>query len=76
MNMIEKPSWKLEAERVGESLPEYWSLTEIAKHLGLADMSYLGKKAKENRFPSYKVGQVRFVKNEYVQMVIDIIKKR
>lgn len=74
--MIEKPSWKLEAERVGESLPEYWMLSEIARYLGLRDASYLSRLAKENRFPTYKIGTTRFVKNEQVHMVTDKIEKR
>jgi hypothetical protein len=74
--MIEKPSWKLEAERVGESLPEYWSLTELARYLELANSNYLTRLAKENRFPTYKIGAVRFIKNEYIHMVIKKIKKR
>jgi hypothetical protein len=74
--MIKKPDWKLEAERVGESLPEYWSLTEIARLLDLSGMSYLSRLAKENRFATYKIGQVRFVRNEQLQTVIEKIKKR
>jgi hypothetical protein len=76
MNNIEKPSWKLEAERVGESLPEYWTLTEIAREIGLSGVAYLSRLAKENRFPTYKIGQTRFVKNEQVPMVMEKIKKR
>jgi hypothetical protein len=74
--MIDKPDWKVAAERVGESLPEYWSLTEIARLLDLSGMSYLSRLAKENRFPTYKIGQVRFVRHEQLQTVIEKIKKR
>lgn len=74
--MIDKPDWKLEAERVGESLPEYWSLTELARYLDLASSTYLTRLARDNRFPNYKVGAVRFVKNEYIQMVKDIMKRK
>lgn len=74
--MLEKPLWKLEAERLGESLPEYWTLTELARYLELANSNYLTRLAKENRFPSYKVGAVRFIKNEQVPIVIEKIRKK
>lgn len=74
--MLDKPSWKIEAEKIGESLPEYWSLTELAKYLELANSNYLTRLAKENRFPTYKIGAVRFIKNEQVQMVMDIMKRK
>lgn len=73
--MIEKPDWKLEAERVGESLPEYWTLSELSKLYGLANVSYLSRLAKANRFPTYKIGHATFVRHEQIQMVRDILKR-
>jgi hypothetical protein len=73
---INKPSWKLEAERVGESLPEYWSFPELARLLDLTTTTYLVRLARESRLPSYKIGTVRFVRHEQIQMVMNIMKRK
>ena len=66
-----KPDWKVEAERRGESLPDWYTLEETAKILGLADGSYLGRLARGNKIITYKVGKYRFMDCDQIQQLME-----
>lgn len=65
-----KPDWKIEAERRGESLPDWYSLIEASKVLGVSQ-AYLSKIAIQGKIPTVKVGAVRFMKEEQIQYLMD-----
>ena len=72
---VEKPSWKIEAERNGESLPEYFTFQEIGHITGIPT-TYLVRLASKWHLPSYKVGTVRLMKNETFEAFIEKIESR
>lgn len=67
---FEKPAWKIEAEKRGESLPGWYTLEEAAKVIGLADGSYLGRLARASKITTYKVGVYRFMDEKQLQALI------
>lgn len=71
---MEKPGWKIEAERIGESLPEYFSLQELSKITEI-DSSYLFRLLKKYFIPSYKIGTVRFISLEQANIFLSKLKK-
>ena len=73
---FEKPAWKIEAERRGESLPGYWTLKEAAQLLGYADISYLSFLARTHKITTYKIGSARFILPEQLQILIDKKEKK
>ena len=68
---MEKPSWKIEAERSGNSLPDWYTLEEAAHYLGLADGSYLGRLARESKIITYKVGKYRFMDSKQLEILAE-----
>ena len=69
--LFEKPAWKDEAERRGESLPGWYTLEEAAKVLGFADGSYLGRLARARKIVTYKVGAYRLMDSNQIQILVD-----
>ena len=68
--LFEKPAWKDEAERRGESLPGWYSLQEVAAITGYT-VSYLGRLARSGRFITVKSGGSMFAREEQIQMLMD-----
>ena len=68
--LFEKPEWKIEAERRGESLPDWYSLAEASKILEVSQ-AYLSRLALQKKIVTVKVGTVRFLRAEQIQMLID-----
>ena len=66
-----KPDWKIEAERRGESLPDWYNLEEAARALGMTTGNYLGRLAKENKIITYRVGKYRFMDEKQIQALMD-----
>lgn len=73
--MLDKPSWKIEAEKIGESLPEYWALPEVARLLDVSQ-SYLARLCRDYVVTSRKVGTVRFLKDEQIEILMEKIRKK
>jgi AraC-like DNA-binding protein len=73
--MIEKPDWKISAERLMESLPEYWSLPEVSRLLDVSQ-SYLARLCRAYTILSYKIGTVRFLKDEQILVLMEKIRKK
>lgn len=72
---FEKPAWKIEAERRGESLPEYYTVQDAAKILEVS-ASYIARLARDYKIQAIKVGTVRFIKNEQLPILINMIRKK
>lgn len=68
---FEKPAWKIEAEKRGESLPGWYTLLEASRVLGHADSSYLARLARDYKIVSYKIGKYRLINDEQLQVIID-----
>jgi hypothetical protein len=65
-----KPSWKEEAERRLESLPDWYSLPEVEKATGIT-RSYIARLCREGRLLGVTVGRVTFLKEEQIQILIE-----
>ncbi len=64
--LFEKPAWKEEAERRGESLPDWYTIREAAEIIEVHE-SYLSQLARANRIVTYKVGKYRFMDANQIQ---------
>ena len=65
-----KPDWKIEAERRGESLPDWYSLQEVSVITGYT-VSYLGRLARKGKILAVKSGGSMFLKEEQIQILLD-----
>lgn len=67
---FEKPAWKTEAEKRGESLPDWYSLQEVSLITGYT-VSYLGRLIRQGKIFAVRSGGSMFVKSEQIQIILD-----
>ena len=70
-----KPIWKERAENEGSSLPGYWNMREIEKELCIGN-GYAARLAKKYGLQTWKIGQVRLMKDKDFQWLANNFKKR
>lgn len=58
-----KPSWKEKAEQKGDSLPGFWNMKEVEQELNIGN-GYGYRLCKKHGLFTYKIGQVRFLKEK------------
>lgn len=58
-----KPLWKSRAEQEGTSLPDFWNMREIEKELCIGN-GYGYRLCQKYHLFTYKIGQVRFLKEK------------
>ena len=68
--LFEKPDWKIEAERRGESLPDWYTIREAAEIIEVHE-SYLSQLARADKIVTYKVGKYRFMDAQQIQILLD-----
>ena len=64
---IDKPEWKKEAERNRESLPEYYTATEMSKLMGYSSPAYITKLCQSNVIMNISIGRCRFIPDHEVE---------
>ena len=72
---FEVPQWKLDAEKQGFSLPNFWTASETAKYYDVSQ-PYISYLVSQNKVWGYKIGQVRILPFEQFQRVKDYIKEK
>ena len=64
---IDKPEWKKEAERNRESLPEYYTATEMSRLLGYNSPAYITKLCQAGTIMAFSIGRCRLIPDHEVE---------